>query len=365
MRARAWLLLGAGTAVLAACAVLGDLPNPAVVDNLADGGVDAADAAPDVAPPSDAGTEAAADADGDAGFVPTQLVTGIRPWNLAVDDTYVYWSAPFNYQVGRADKKDGANVVLLASGTGSAGFAAWGVALDANYVYWVNTSAVLRCAKTGCANAPTKLTDTNASARYIAVDDTYAYYTESSTMTLNRVLKAGGTPTAFATFTEQPEHVVLDSGYLYVTLDTSVARVAVANGAVQTLVKSPQVASPSYLTIALDKVYFTEFGDPGPVDFVATTGADAGFGAFALNQSIPFGITNDAQNVYWVATGNPSAANGKIMRCAKASCSPTPVATGQNDPKMIVNDGTALYWTNEGNNSTTYDDGAVMRLQLK
>jgi hypothetical protein len=267
--------------------------------------------------------------------------------------------------VGRADKKDGANVTYLASGTSTAGFAAWGLALDANFVYWVNTSAVLRCAKTGCNNAPTKLTDTNAAARYIAVDGTYAYYTESSTMTLNRVAKGGGTATVFATFTEQPEDVVLDGAYLYIALDTSIARVAVADGTVQILVTTPQINSTSHLTIALDRVYFTEFGDPAPVDFVATSGADAGFGAVALNQSIPFGITNDTTDLYWVSMGLPTGAFGKILRCSKASCNPTPIATAQNVPKMIVTDGTAVYWTNNGRNSTTYDDGAIVRMPTK
>jgi len=363
MRASVWLAALAGASILAACAVLGDLPNPALVDNLGgDAASDAADGATD-ATPAEGGPDASDG--GDSGLIATEIVTGTRPWNLAVDDSYVYWTAPFNYEVGRADKKDGANIVSLASGSGSAGFGAWGLALDANFVYWVTTSAVLRCAKAGCANAPTKVTATNATARYIAVDDTYAYYTESTTMTLNRVPKGGGAATVFATFTEQPEHVVLDGAYLYVTLGTSVVRVAVANGAVQTLVQSPQVTSPRYLTIALDKVYFTELGDPAPVDFVATTGADAGFGAFALNQSFPFGITNDAQDVYWVSTGNVSGAFGKIMRCAKASCTPTPIATAQNVPKMIVNDGAAVYWTNNGRNSTTYDDGAIVRMPTK
>ena len=361
MRALRWLGGTAAALVLAACAVLGDLPNPSVVDNVGgDAGLDGGDAASDVTqPPADGGGDGGVD----AGPVATEIVPGIRPWNLVVDDTYVYWTEPFVPHVGRAEKKDGANRTYLASGTGSAGFGAWGLALDLNYVYWVTPSAVLRCAKSGCSNAPTKLAD--ATARHIAVDDTYAYYTDTSTMSLDRVPKGGGAASVFATFTAKPEDVVLDGAYLYVTAGSSVIRVAVADGASKTLVTTPQINNAFYLTVALDKIYFTEFGDPAPVDFVATSGADAGFGAVALNQSIPFGITNDATDLYWVAAGLPSGAFGKIVRCSKSSCNPAVLASAQNVPKMIVTDGTAIYWTNNGRNSTTYDDGAVVRMPIK
>src|SRR5437764_4592730 len=50
---------------------------------------------------------------------PVPLTTGNRPWGLAIDDMYVYWSEPSNYVIGRVGK-DGSNNVSLATGVNNA-----------------------------------------------------------------------------------------------------------------------------------------------------------------------------------------------------------------------------------------------------
>jgi hypothetical protein len=58
-------------------------------------------------------------------------------------------------------------------------------------------------------------------------------------------------------------------------------------------------------------------------------------------------------NVYWT---NP--AMGTVSSLSVAGGTPTPVASGQNDPVFLATDGAYLYWTNNAHNTSA---GSVMR----
>src|SRR5581483_10884896 len=91
-------------------------------------------------PAQDTGTDSGMDTSaGDTGIKggkpqPVSLTNGNRPWGLAIDDMYVFWSEPTNYVIGRCNK-DGSNPVQLATGINNA-FGVHVIAADGTDLYW-------------------------------------------------------------------------------------------------------------------------------------------------------------------------------------------------------------------------------------
>ncbi len=109
---------------------------------------------------------------------------------LALDNTYVY----FGDDVGiKRVPKEGGTVTILASGYDS-----YEMALDDSYVYWtewrlVADDAIRRVPKAGGAVQTIVLGGTLANPHGIAVDRSYVYWTEEDSGKVRRVSKKGGT----------------------------------------------------------------------------------------------------------------------------------------------------------------------------
>jgi hypothetical protein len=84
-------------------------------------------------------------------------------------------------------------------------------------------------------------------------------------------------------------------------------------------------------------------------------GHDCLGGGCSLSACQPFPLTHNAQawdlatdgtNLYWTDS------TSSVQKCAIASCTPTPVKTGQNQPERLVYDGAGkIYWTVYGSAS--------------
>jgi hypothetical protein len=103
------------------------------------------------------------------------------PWNLAVDEDYVYWTCqhkssldPSNGSVMRMGINE-ASPRELASGQGKP----WGIAVDENYVYWTNyeSGTVMRTSISGSGLLTTLAVD-QPHPQGITVDDKNVYWVD-------------------------------------------------------------------------------------------------------------------------------------------------------------------------------------------
>ncbi len=372
MRRSLFLLAAlAGSAGLFACSGLLGLQEPTVDDTIGgdgstsqtDGG-DAGDSGSTGDATPDTGDDATASDGGDGGGGPVVLASGIRPWDIIVDDTYVYWTESLTSRVMRASKVDGSGAIPMADGNNSAGYGPRSITQDGTYLYWNSVDTIFRCDKAGCQNAPTALCGYGTGTpNYVAVDGNYVYFTEYGPGDLYRIDKtaSSGTPQHLADFSDDAEGLVVTGGNVYVALDTGeVVRVPVGGGTPVT-VTAPGAPAPAYgLTLAGSKLYWTNLADPGKVSYVETSGFDAGTSPVALQEHYPFGITSDTTDLYWVASGNFQLSDGIVRKCSLAQCTPTDFATKQNVPKFVAVDSAFVYWTDYGN-SSNLNDGFVMK----
>lgn len=141
---------------------------------------------------------------------------------IAVDATYVYWTAKADGRVMRKSLANSAEApVVLASGEDQP----LGLALDANYVYYTNVGSgtVKRVAKAG-TNAPTIIAnDPMTWPRALVVDGTNLYWTASNGQ-IRKMATTGGTGTILASNQDGPISLVVDGTYVYwVTTGNSTA----------------------------------------------------------------------------------------------------------------------------------------------
>jgi hypothetical protein len=119
-------------------------------------------------------------------------------WGIAVNSTYVYWSATDSFATGVGDiwrlpKNDDEPIGIAATGD-----LPMGLAIDPSHVYWLDSAAVRR-APIGGGGMPTILT--NVSDNYkggsFAIDGAAAYWQEGEA--IRKVPLGGGAATSLAT----------------------------------------------------------------------------------------------------------------------------------------------------------------------
>jgi hypothetical protein len=295
----------------------------------------------------------------DAAKLPVPLMSGNRPWGLAIDDTYLYWSEPTNFIIGRCGK-DGSNPVQLATGSMNA-FGVHQLVSDNTDVYWAQFTDILKCARGGCSNAPTKVqTNLPNSAFRVAVDSTNVYWEQDVQKTIYKSAKTGGaiTPLHNSALTDTVWAIAVDNGFVVAALnDGSVIKVSTGGGT-PIVLANPTTSSALNFTIHSGRAYYTLFADPGTIAYTPLNGP-VGSTPVALMQRFAYGVTNDGIDLYWTETVT-FGPNGNVKKCSLANCGqPIVVASMQNVPKWVLTDTTAIYWTNYGNGN---NQGELMKL---
>ncbi|HWO19945.1 MAG TPA: hypothetical protein VNO30_14260 [Kofleriaceae bacterium] len=234
-----------------------------------------------------------------------QLASGASGYSaerqLALDDTYVYWTNLDASTVKRVAKTGGAVQTLAAGQSGASG-----IGVDSTHVYWTQVfgDRVLRMPVGGGTIETIATAQDGATA--LALDGTHVYWANLVAGTIMRWPKAGGTPTPIAT--GQP-----------------------LGNAIQ----------PAMIAVDATHVYWTNRGD-GTIVKVPLAGGTVV--PLASGQSDPAGIALDGTHVYWTNSNNRT-----IARVAKAGGMAEVLASnsGAGSSGIAVSGG-SVYWVNDG-----------------
>jgi hypothetical protein len=323
-------------------------------------------------------------------LVPAQL----GALGIAIDSASIYWVSYIDAQILKANK-DGTGVTVLATDTGGAPF---DIALDATNVYWTDqggsnytdlaSGTVSTCLKTGGAGGTALLPADLYLVQGLAVDQTSVYWAEMENSDIGRLNRAdGGFGYLLAGFGDpSPNELAVDDASVYFTTSDGVQKTpkngplvygdptqVVSDAAALTTYYSSPNTGPWGITLDANNVYWT-VQTAGLIQYAPRAGLGTGVPTSLASAEVnPIMITVDATNVYWTAGGPNSAANpndfpqylnGYVATCPKAGCpasGPTVLATGLHGPYGIAVDDTAIYFTVDGN---IYDatEGSVMKV---
>ena len=233
----------------------------------------------------------------------TTLTSGLaEPDAIAVDSSYVYWIERNNGSNGSIKKVpiNGGSVTVLATGLNNAQN---NIALDSNYIYYGDGvtgggGAIRKVSKNG-GGVITLISGGSLSSIHpaIAVDGTHVYFTDDNG-NIKSILTGGGSVTTLGIGSGIPLGIVLNGSYLYWTeYNGAVKKVPITGGAVTTLANLPVGAyNPGNLAVDGSYVYVMESGNPGPIYKIPVNGGTA---TLVSDNGNTWGIAVDNTNIYW------------------------------------------------------------------
>jgi hypothetical protein len=292
-----------------------------------------------------------------------------------------------------------------------------GIALDDANVYWMNletsggVAQVMKCAKTGCGDAPTVLASGpwSVSTR-LAIYGGIVYWATENLLLSCSIDGCPGGPTVLSSSGLQPTDIAVGAGGIYVgdSIQRALLMYPLAGGANPTVLWSSS-AAPAAIALGGTTVYFATTGvsllscggagcatlvsggtpaalnadgtnvyigtqtsmSPGTVAWCPETHCAAGLTLLTTRVTYCAGIAGDGTSVYFtdrgiVASngGGSLSGLGRVAKCPVSGCTgnPMPVAGFVNFPQQIAVDDTSVYWTDFGSstNSSGTIDGRVM-----
>jgi hypothetical protein len=306
------------------------------------------------------------------------------PIGIAVDDSNVYWMNLGSYsdpsgtysgpQLMKCAKTGCGNApTVLASGGWSGSTR---LAVSGETIYWAVANLLLSCPTTGCMSAgPTKLWSSPLAPTDIAVGETTVYFGDSMTDSLMSCPTSGcGTkPTVLwpSSQSSNPPSVIAVEGptVYFGTQGISVLSCGPAGCAPPLLVGG----TPTAMAVDATNVYVGTRATASPAAIASCPQADCQTGVSLLTSDLSYcnGIAIDATNVYFTDLGTTNlddgsvpSGTGNVSKCPLAGCTgkPTPVAGFVSFPQQIAVDATNVYWTDFGSGTDPHgsDDGRVI-----
>ena len=231
--------------------------------------------------------------------------------------------------------------------------------LDATKVYWADGTSIRSCAKTGCDCTPTILAAAQSTTG-VAVTSSTLFFTEHDVGEVATCSIGGcpGAPTLLATSQVGPTGIALDTTDVYWTTNSTVVRCSLGgcNGVLDTLWHGQTVVQANTTGIAVDatNVYWTN-AQPfnlGSVMQCAKANCAGTLVTLAAARTEPLGIAVDGENVYWTESAG-------VMKCAIGGCTNSPTVLASSGSPAIALDGAHAYFTQPGSTTT---DGRIMMI---
>jgi hypothetical protein len=295
-------------------------------------------------------------------------------WDLALDDTHIYFTDTSDNWIYRINK-DGSNPVRVDMGEALAPRA---IAVDATYMYWTNflspNGEVRRCPIAGCNGTSVLLSAADEPSAILLLGTRVMWAERNGGKVVQADISDGGNQKVLfagddAAVAAQPYQLATDPTFVYFTdfragftrrvpLDGG-ASVALANGMI-----------PGSYGIAVNDAGIFWASETSSADGTIFRIAASAFvnnadpTVFASPFKQPAGVAIDDNYVYWVNAGTTSdTMDGSVMACplSQALCpNPIVLATTQHNPVRIKVDADAVYWTADGISTTR--DGSIWKV---
>ncbi len=270
---------------------------------------------------------------------------------MTVDATSVYWGGQIvldgGISVGRILKcaTTGCNNAPTSIGTLQGGTLG-DLANDGSFVYWALSGVsqagggVFQCNNQGCGTTPTTLV-AGGYISVMALGGASVYFMSTIRRTLQgcSTISCANSPTILVS--AGGTGMAVDSAMVYWADQTggAVAKCAEQGCATATYLAQNQ-SGPARVAVDDTSVYWTN-QTGGTVMKCAKTGCNGAPSVLASSQSSPYSIAVDVTNVYFTDTGS-----NQVMACAVGGCGakPTVLATGQASLAAIAVDSAHVYW---------------------
>lgn len=150
------------------------------------------------------------------GMQPDLLSSNALPNGLAVDAESLYWVNRLDGAIKKADHSFGGQMVLAT------GDIPWDIAVDDSFVYWteqgsgVGAGAVRKASKVDGSGAVLLAADATG-PRGLAIDATHLYWANKDEGAIKSVPLDGGPVTVLAAGQGQPSNVAVDADFVYWT----------------------------------------------------------------------------------------------------------------------------------------------------
>jgi sugar lactone lactonase YvrE len=302
---------------------------------------------------------------------PTIITTGAMPIDLTLDRTanFLYWT-----DAGQPGTTTGAVMRIHTDGTAGGPLVPmrprpWGVAVDDQYIYWSESNApgqVMRANIDGtlASSLLGATTVSNPTRLALHIDALYFITVNMSAGEVYKIpLRPTGAPVALAGGQMMPDGIAFDAGFLYWSTsgDDTVWIYNLTTGTMPSTF-APSQPSPGAIIARGGVIYWVNHGTGTPgTGQVMRADTASGPVVAADMQDTPVALDSDGQYLYWTNFANGNANAGSVARISLADigtgAAPQVVASGLSNPRNIVVGPGHIFWTN------SVPGGSVMRVE--